>query len=237
MQLIWQDEFDQEVLNEQFWSYEIGNGSGGWGNNELEYYRRENTSIREGHLVIEARAEAFSGFNYTSSRLVTRNNFDFKYGRVDIRALLPEGQGIWPALWALGDNIQQVGWPSCGEIDIMEMIGGGPGKDDTVHGTLHWSQNGGHVFQGEGITITNDSFQDVFHVFTMRWDATQIRWYLDDALFYSIDITSSEMTEFHEDFFIIFNLAVGGNWPGNPNASTVFPQRLIVDYIRVFQPE
>lgn len=235
MTMIWSDEFAGEELNEDYWTFETGNGQNGWGNNELQYYRQDNTLLREGYLVIEAREENFAGFNYTSSRLITLNKFDFQYGRIDIRAVLPEGQGLWPALWMLGTSIQQVGWPACGEIDIMEMIGGGPGRDDTVHGTLHWSQNGEHVFTGDGITITGDNFQDAFHVFSIRWDAQQVRWYIDDQLFHSIDITDPEMSEFHEPFFFIFNVAVGGNWPGSPDGSTVFPQRMIVDYVRVFQ--
>ncbi|MCD6660838.1 MAG: family 16 glycosylhydrolase [Lentimicrobium sp.] len=229
--LVWNDEFDGNALNTQSWTYETG--AGGWGNNELQYYRSENTSVDGGVLTIEARKESFQGSNYTSSRLITRNKKTFTYGRVDIRALLPKGQGIWPALWALGNNITTVGWPACGEIDIMEMIGGS-NREKTVHGTLHWD-NGGHAQYGQSYTKSTGTFFDEYHVFTIIWDANTIKWYVNDIKFNEVDITPGHMTEFHAPHFFIFNIAVGGNWPGSPNETTTFPQQLKVDYIRVFQ--
>lgn len=235
MSLIWNDEFNGASLNETDWNYEIGTGSNGWGNNELQYYRRENTSVANGFLTIEARRENFSGNAYTSSRLTTQGKVDFRYGRIDIRALLPEGQGIWPALWMLGDNFSTVGWPACGEIDIMEMVGGGDGRDDTVHGTIHWDNNGSKADTGGSTRLSSGIFNDRFHVFTLQWDAEKIQWYMDDRLFYSVDTTPEALSEFRNEFFFIFNVAVGGNWPGSPDASTSFPQKMVVDYVRVFQ--
>ena len=236
MNLIWQDEFNGSSLNETEWNFEV-NGDGG-GNNELQYYRRENTSLSDGFLTIEAKKETYLGKSYTSSRLTTQHKFSFQYGRVDIRAILPKGQGLWPALWMLGDNISTVGWPKCGEVDIMEMIGGGAGRDDTTHGTLHWDNSGSYACtcgQNEGYTLTDGVFADKFHVFSIEWNQTTIKWYLDDVLFNTVDITGAELSEFHDTYFLIFNVAVGGNWPGSPNSSTVFPQTMVVDYVRVFQ--
>lgn len=237
MNLVWQDEFDGTEVDGANWTFEIGTGTNGWGNNELEYYRRENSFIKEGNLVIEARKETFGGRSYTSSRIITRDKFEFLYGRVDIRAALPYGQGIWPALWMLGENISSVGWPACGEVDIMEMIGGGD-NDKTVYGTLHWDANGTHACtcdQGTDYSLAEGIFADEFHVFSIIWDANTIKWYVDDNLYKTVDITPAELSEFHKNFFLIFNVAVGGNWPGSPDATTVFPQRMIVDYVRVFQ--
>ena len=236
--LVWQDEFDSTAISPN-WTFEIGNGNWGWGNNELEYYRQENASLVEGCLVITAKEESIGGYNYTSSRMITREAKSFKYGRIDIRAALPSGQGLWPALWMLGDNISTVGWPSCGEIDIMEMIGGSTSNqgDERIHGTGHWSNNGNHAYTGGSIAVPNgSSYQDEFHVYSIIWDENAITWYRDDVQYYSLDITGSDKTEFHEKFFFIFNVAVGGNWPGSPNSQTTFPQRMAVDYIRVFQP-
>ena len=235
MHLILQDEFNGSTLDGSKWTHEIGTGSNGWGNNELQYYREENTSVEDGYLTIEARNESFGGMNYTSSRLISKDKQSFKYGRVDIRATLPEGQGLWPALWMLGNNFPSVGWPACGETDIMEMIGGGEGRDDVTYGTIHWDDNGSNADFGGSVQLSSGKFSDEFHVFTITWDARDIRWYLDDEQFQVVNITPAAMSEFHQEAFFIFNVAVGGNWPGSPNASTVFPQQMIVDYIRVFQ--
>lgn len=235
MDLIWQDEFSASTIDESMWTFEIGNGNWGWGNNELEYYRKENAVIDNGYLVITALEEAFNGFDYTSTRMKTQNKFDFNQGRVDIRANMPKGKGIWPALWMLGSNITSVGWPSCGEIDIMEMVGGGA-SDNTTHGTIHFSNpNGDHVFFG-GEKSASGKLNEKFYVYSIVWDETSIRWYLDDVQYHFESITAADRSELKDnDFFFIFNVAVGGNWPGSPDASTTFPQRMIVDYIRVFQ--
>jgi beta-glucanase (GH16 family) len=234
MDLVWQDEFGGSSLNSSYWTYEIGTGSNGWGNNELQYYRQENTSLQNGFLVITAKKEAFQGRDYTSSRIITKDKKSFRYGRVDIRAALPKGQGIWPALWMLGSNIGTVPWPACGEIDIMEMIGGN-GRENTVHGTVHWDNNGQYANYGQGNTVGSGIYADEFHVFTIIWNETSIKWYRDDILYNTVDITPAGLNEFKNEFFFIFNVAVGGNWPGSPDTSTTFPQNLIVDYIRVFQ--
>jgi beta-glucanase (GH16 family) len=233
MQLVWHDEFDGNQLNPADWRHEIGGH--GWGNNELQYYQEKNAFTRDGYLIIQARQEAVGGKQYTSSRIITQGKREFQYGRVDIRALLPKGQGIWPALWMLGNDIAVVDWPACGEIDIMEMIGG-EGKDNTLHGTAHWENAGSHTYHG-GSTKLGDNriFADEFHVFSIVWTPTFIAWYLDDVEYYRMDITGPEVSEFHHKFYFIFNVAVGGNWPGNPDATTKFPQQMVVDYIRVFQ--
>jgi len=234
MTKIWQDEFTGTAIDESNWTFEIGNGSSGWGNNELQYYRKDNAMIYDNnHLVIQAKNDPFNGFQYTSTRMITKDKFDFKYGRVDIRAVLPEGQGIWPALWMLGSNFQTVGWPACGEIDIMELVGNAPGK---VHGTMHWrDSNGQHSQYGGDISLPSGKFSDEFHVFSIIWDSNSIRWLMDDQQYHVADTSPNSLSEFQGDFFFIFNVAVGGNWPGSPNSSTQFPQHMIVDYIRVFQ--
>lgn len=236
LKLVWQEEFIGTSLNEENWTAEIGMGANGWGNNELQYYRAENATVRDGHLIITAQKENFSGAGYTSSRLITKDKKSFQYGRVDIRAVLPKGQGIWPALWMLGTNISEVGWPSCGEIDIMEMIGGA-GREKTVYGTLHWDNAGNHVCScgHEGYSLKSGSFSEEFHVFSIIWTSSAITWLVDNIQYHQLDVTPDELSEFNAPFFFIVNLAVGGNWPGNPDESTVFPQHLIVDYIRVFQ--
>ena len=234
---VWSDEFSGTSLDEKFWNYELGDGcpnNCGWGNSELQFYKKENTSVKDGYLVIQAKTETFGNRNYTSSRLTTQNKVNLKYGRVDIRAALPKGQGLWPALWMLGSNINTVGWPKCGEIDIMEMIGGS-GKDNTTYGTVHWDNNGSHAQYGGNTKLASGIFNDEFHVFSIVWDAKKIIWYLDDKKFHEIDTTPAGLSEFQEEYFFIFNVAVGGLWPGNPDGSTAFPQQMIVDYIRVFQ--
>jgi hypothetical protein len=233
--LVWGDEFEGTDLNLGDWTYEV-NGDGG-GNNELQYYtdRVDNSFLSDGNLVIEANKESYMGHQYTSARIVTQNKKLFRYGRIDIRAILPEGQGVWPALWMLGTNISSVGWPACGEIDIMELVGHDP---STTHGTIHSGPQGqGYSnYTGEHYTLNSGKFSDEYHVFTIIWEYNSIKWYVDDNEFFSI--TNADVSgayPFNDEFFFIFNVAVGGNWPGAPDATTVFPQRMVVDYIRVFQ--
>ena len=239
-ELVWQDEFNDGSLSSD-WSYELGDGCPdlcGWGNNEQQTYtdRPENLYFREGKLVIEARQEPFNGATYTSSRIITKGRQAFQYGRIDLRAKLPYGQGIWPALWMLGDNLDQVGWPACGEIDIMEMVGHQP---DVVHGTVHWATepDGERAQFGGAYSLDSGIFNDEFHVFSIIWTENEIRWLVDDQQYHSTNIESSDLDEFRNAFFFVFNLAVGGEWPGDPDATTTFPQRMAVDYVRVFQRE
>ena len=236
---VWSDEFSGTRLDEQNWSHDIGTGSGGWGNNELQYYRSNNTSVADGFLTITAKRENYGGRNYTSSRIKTEGLVAFTYGRVDIRAKLPRGQGIWPALWALGNNFSEVGWPYSGEIDIMEMIGGS-GREDTVHGTVHWNIGGlssayAHTYSGGAFTA--DDFSTGFNVFSIIRTADQIEWRVNDVPYYLFTIDDSpSLAPFRKPFFLIFNVAVGGNWPGYPDDTTSFPQQMVVDYVRVFEP-
>lgn len=233
--LIWQDEFEGVALNSEDWNYEIGNGASGWGNNELEYYTDspKNVFLSNGHLIIEARKEGVGGFDYTSARITTQGKQEFQYGRVDIRAKLPHGQGIWPALWMLGSNFSSIGWPSCGEIDIMELLGHEPYK---VHAAIHYGSSG-HRSATHSYSLSNgQTFGDQFHVFSLVWKKDELKILVDDQP--ELEISKSEIGEdypFNAPFFFIMNVAVGGNWPGSPNATTSFPQRMIVDYIRVFQ--
>lgn len=237
MRLLWADEFDGEDVNLRDWNFDIGDN--GWGNEEWQYYQPQNATLQEGHLVITAREQRVGGSTYTSTRIKTEGEVEFTYGRVDIRAALPEGQGIWPALWALGANFRQVGWPRTGELDIMEMIGG-RGRENTVHGTMHWNRGGlnasySHTYQGGSYQLDSGKFSYGFHVFSMIRSPEGVTWLVDDIPFYSYQFTDApDFDAFQKPFFLIFNIAVGGRWPGYPDDSTNFPQRLVVDYVRVF---
>ena len=235
--LVWHDEFDGTSLNTSDWTYETGGH--GWGNQELQYYRQENTEVKDGLVIITAKKESFGGRQYTSSRLKTQGKQSFTYGRMDIRAALPFGKGIWPAIWMLGESFTSVSWPACGEIDIMEMVGGNSGQysNSKVYGTVHWEHNGDHADYGGSNRLSEGYFSDAFHVFSIEWDENEIRWYRDNMKFHTMDITGAQLSEFHEDFFFILNVAVGGQWPGSPNSETVFPQQMAVDYVRVFQKQ
>jgi beta-glucanase (GH16 family) len=231
--LAWADEFSADTLSSN-WTFE--QGAGGWGNNELQHYRSDNTSLVNGHLVITAKQQKFGGSDYTSSRLITKGKKQFKFGRIDIRAALPKGKGLWPALWMLGSNIDAVSWPSCGEIDIMELTGDLPTR---VLGTAHYGANtSSHQFNSQSLYLTgNDNFQDAFHVFSINWEADKIEYLVDDQIFHTVTpaTLNGAAYPFNKPFFFIFNVAVGGNLPGNPDGSTPWPQSMIVDYVRVFQ--
>ncbi len=234
---VWADEFDGAEINKDWWVHEIGNGDNGWGNNELQYYTEvsENSRVENGNLVIEARNDSWNGHKYTSARLVTKEKKSFGYSRIDIRAKLPFGQGIWPALWMLGDNIEQVGWPACGEIDIMEMIGNYP---STSHATVHFGTDfSSHKYSGNSYNISGEMFNDRFHVFSVVREVNQMWFYVDDILIFEFDTddTQGMSYPFNQNYFLILNVAIGGNWPGNPDETTQFSQLMIVDYIRVFE--
>ena len=230
------EEFDTEgAPNSAIWSYDIGTGENGWGNNELQYYtdRPENVTVQNGILIINAKKEDFNGSSYTSARLVTKGKFEQAYGRFEARMRLPFGQGIWPAFWLLGANIDEVGWPNCGEIDIMEYRGQNP---TTLIGTVH----GPGYSAGESISksynLVNDRFDTGFHIFGIEWGPEYINYYVDDVLYNQItpdDVTGEWV--FNHPFYIIINMAVGGNFVGSPNTETTFPQTLLVDYVRVYK--
>lgn len=230
LNLVWSDEFNVDGLpNPAKWGYDIGNGGGGWGNNELEYYtnRSDNAVCINGNLKITLKKESFSGFNYTSARLLSQGKFAFKYGKVEARAKLPAGAGTWPAIWALGSNINTTAWPACGEIDIMEHIGNDLNK---IYGTLHYPGRSGGNANGGTKIITNATTE--FHLYTLEWDANTIKIYVDNVLFHSV--TNSVSLPFNQDFFLIMNVAMGGNFGGtvDPNFTEAAME---VDYIRVYQ--
>ncbi len=237
--LKWSDEFNGTSLDLTAWSHQNGDGCPnvcGWGNNELEYYtdRPENLFFQNGKLIIEAKPESFQGKNYTSSKIITQGKKPFKFGRIDIRAVLPKGKGIWPALWLMPDKSVFGGWPKSGEIDLMEVVGHEPNK---THGTLHYGPGPGSTQITRNYVLPSKTFNDEFHVFSLEWKQDQIKWFVDGNLFSTVNKADlgANNYPFNEEFFLIFNLAVGGNWPGNPDANTYFPQWLIVDYIRVYQ--
>lgn len=236
--LAWSDEFNGTSLNSSNWVYDTGTGSSGWGNNELEYYtnRTSNVSVSGGSLVITARKESYNGSSYTSGRIKTQGLKTFKYGKIEARIKMPNGQGLWPAFWMLGTNITSVSWPGCGEIDIMEHVN----SDSNVVGTAHWDNNGHASW---GCTTQNNYWNNFsvdvtqYHVYAVEWSSTAIKWYVDGTQYMELDTTNGTggTEEFQKNFFIILNLAVGGNWPGNPNSATPFPSSMYVDYVRVYQ--
>ncbi|WP_315072849.1 family 16 glycosylhydrolase [uncultured Clostridium sp.] len=227
--LVWSDEFNGTSINTSNWKFETGGG--GWGNNELEYYtsRPDNARVENGNLVIQANKESYNGSSYTSARLKSQGLRNWTYGKVEARMKLPAGQGIWPAFWMLGENISQVSWPACGEIDIMEHIN----NNSSVNGTIHWDYNG-HAYYG---TTSPNIDVTQYHVYSIEWNASSIKWFVDGTQYLEANIQNNinGTDEFHKPFFILFNLAIGGDWPGSPDSSTVFPAKMYVDYVRVYQ--
>ena len=227
-QLVWQDEFTNAIGPD--WVFEIGTGSGGWGNNELQYYRQQNASVSNGQLVITARRESVGGMQYTSARMKTQGRKSWRYGRIEARIAIPAFQGVWPAFWMLGDNITSVGWPACGEIDVMEHINTG----GNVHGTMHWQDHNNNYANYGGSTSTSVTN---FHVYSIEWTPSYIRWFVDGVQYHEADITNgiNGTHEFHNNHFIILNMAIGGNWPGFIVDNNAFPANMYVDYVRVYQ--
>lgn len=239
-QLVWSEEFDGpdgSAVDAKTWSFDIGGH--GWGNNELEYYthRLENARLEGGNLVIEARQEDYQGSRYTSARLVTRDKVNWQYGRFEVRARLPGGQGIWPAVWMLPDSGKYGGWPEGGEVDIMEFLGHDP---LTIYGTLHWGSP--HDSNGTSFTLPGSpDFTEDYHVFTLEWEPTEFRWYADGVHYHTVTRWRTSApgavfpAPFDQPFHLLINVAVGGRWPGVPDSTTVFPARMWVDYVRVYQ--
>jgi beta-glucanase (GH16 family) len=237
--LVWQDEFDGAagtLPDRARWSAE--QGGGGWGNDELQYYtdRSNNLSLDgAGHLAIVARRESFGGRDYTSARLITRDQFQHAYGRFEARMKLPTGQGIWPAFWLLGGNYQSAAWPGCGEIDIMEQRGQAP---EVVYGSLHGpGYSGGASLTGTHV-VTGGHPTSELHVYAIEWRPGRVEWFVDNVRYYAMSssqIPSGGRWVYDHAFFLILNVAVGGHFVGSPNGSTPFPQTLLVDYVRVYE--
>ncbi|MBO9730115.1 MAG: family 16 glycosylhydrolase [Chitinophaga sp.] len=222
-QLIWSDEFDGNSVNTSKWSFETGPGV----NNEKQYYQAANASVSNGNLVITAKKQSVNGWAYTSARMNTAGHFTTKYGRIEARIKLASGQGLWPAFWMLGNNIGSVGWPKCGEIDIMEQVN----TSNTIYGTIHWDANGHVSYGGTTSTTITD-----YHVYAVEWDASAIRWYVDGNQYATANILNNinSTEEFHNDFFIILNMAVGGDFPGQTIDESKLPANMYVDYVRVY---
>jgi len=234
-----EDDFTTDgSINETFWNYDLGIGNAisgdGWGNNELQYYtdRPDNIKVEGGMLHIIAQQESYMGSGYTSGRINSVGKIEQKYGRFEARIQLPWGQGLWPAFWLLGDNINEVGWPQCGEIDIMEYRGQNP---TVLIGSVHGPGYAAGEAEGKEYEIVNDRFDTGFHVFGIEWGPEYINYYVDDVLYNQITPADVEGEwVFDHPFYIILNLAVGGNFVGSPNANTVFPQTMLVDYVKVY---
>lgn len=237
--LVWSDEFKKPGLPDSTkWAYEVGGN--GWGNNERQFYthqRPENARVEKGKLIIEARKEAYQGHEYTSARLLTRGKTTWTYGRIEARAKLPKGTGTWPAVWMLGSNIATAGWPKSGEIDIMEHVGYDEG---VVHGTVHTEayNHNKHTQKGQAVTV-KDVTTD-FHLYAIDWTPDRIDFFVDKQNYYSVQKADLGPTEaqwpFDQPFYLLLNLAVGGNWGGSKGIDeTIWPQRMEVDYVRVYQ--
>ena len=226
--LYWNDEFEQAEINSANWTHEIG--ASGWGNNELQYYTNSpsNSFIENGLLKIRAKNEPIFNSQYSSARMISKGKFEFRYGRIEARIKVPMGQGLWPAFWLLGANISQVSWPACGEVDIMEHIG----NEYQNYGTFHFDSLG-HRYHGGSYGLD----PTLFHQYAFVWTPTTMTWLVDNNPYYSVNITNGigNKEEFHLPFFILLNIAVGGNWPGSPSTSTIFPAEMQIDYIRVYK--
>jgi beta-glucanase (GH16 family) len=226
--LVWSDEFNGDSVDTKSWSYNIGGE--GWGNNEQEYYTDHNATVEDGNLVITAKPETVGSNGYTSARMVTQGKRDFTYGKIEARIKIPTGLGVWPAFWMLGSNISQVNWPDCGEIDIMEHIN----TDSIFYGTLHWG-NGGKVSNGNNIKGAPEEF----HTYAIEWNADSISWLFDDKKYHEVTIKDNLLgtEEFHKPFFILLNVAIGGDWPGQTIDQAKLPAKMLVDYVRVYQKQ
>jgi len=243
--LVMADEFDIDgAPDSSIWTYDLGDGTqqglpSGWGNNELQVYtdNSENVEVQNGLLVITAREASSGGF--TSARIKTQGLFEQQYGRFEARIKLPQGKGLWPAFWLLGSDCDTNPWPACGEIDIMEYLGDNP---TSIFGTVHGPGYSGGESISKEYVLTDNRFDTDFHIFGIEWSPNQINYYVDDVLYQTItpemvsDETDGEGTWVfnNQPFYIILNIAVGGNLPGSPDANTVFPQRMLVDYVRVY---
>lgn len=236
---VWADEFDGTAgvsPNSANWKFDIGTGDNGWGNAELEYYTNRPSNVQldgSGNLLITARRESFAGSGFTSGRIKTQNLFAQAYGRFEARIKTPSGPGLWPAFWMLGANIETINWPQCGEIDIMEQRGQEP---YITHGSVHGPGYSGGNAKTKSYALSSGRFDTDFHVYAIEWGVDYIDYYLDNFLYQRItpqDVTGQWV--YNTPFFILLNVAVGGNYVGFPSAATPFPQSMVIDYVRVYK--
>ena len=243
--LVWSDEFNEPVLDPATWFFETGDGSvyglPGWGNNELQYYQPDNAQLEGGVLRIEVREETIGAMDYTSARINTRDRFAFRYGRIEARMRLPGGQGLWPAFWLLPQDNAYGRWAASGEIDIVEAVNLGGAGGNSIHGTIHYGGSApANQSSGEEYLVPTDA-QDEFHTYAVEWNSAEIRWYVDDVMYATQNSWSSTggafPAPFDKPFYILFNVAVGGDWPGAPDSGTGFPVTMEVDWVRVYSGE
>jgi len=239
--LAWSDEFNGPANtppDASKWGYDLGHNTDGWGNHELEAYTNSIENVHQdgqGHLVIRALKDAAG--DYTSGRLITKGKFTTTYGKIEARIKIPYGQGVWPAFWSMGADIDTVQWPNCGEIDIMENIGKEPG---ILHGSVHGpGYSDGHSLTGTHALPKGEKLSDNFHVYGMVWTKESIEFLFDGRAYFKAtpaSVPSGSKWIFNKPFFLLLNLAVGGDWPGSPDSSTIFPREMLVDYVRVYEP-
>lgn len=229
-ELVWSDEFNGNSLDTNTWNYEIGTGSWGWGNNEQQYYTDRNIKVSNGTMKITAKREDYGGMKYTSSRITTKNKKNFKYGKIEARIKMPKFKGVWPAFWMLGANQDSVGWPKCGEIDIVEAIN----DENLVYGTLHWFHDPGNnnADSGSSVAVAN---RTEYHVYGVEWTADKLRWYVDGKVYRTMDVSNDSFSEVRKEYFVIFNMAIGGQWPGYDIDETAFPATMEVDWVRAYK--
>lgn len=230
--LVWEEHFDEKSLNEKTWNIELGDGcpNCGWGNNERQLYTADNHKIEKSCLVITAKKEADN--KYTSTRITTKGKKEFQYGRFEARAKLPVGQGIWPAFWMLGSNIDQVGWPMCGEIDILEYVGKEP---NMVFTSLHTQDSHGNTINTKKTKI--ESIEEGFHLYAIEWTPDKIEFFVDAKLVYTFqpELKTQAVWPYNQPFYFIINMAIGGNFGGPEVDDAIFPQKFYIDYIKVYQ--
>lgn len=229
-ELVWSDEFNGNYLDTNTWNYEIGTGSWGWGNNEQQYYTDRNIKVSNGTMKITAKREDYGGMKYTSSRITTKNKKNFKYGKIEARIKMPKFKGVWPAFWMLGANQDSVGWPKCGEIDIVEAIN----DENLVYGTLHWFNDPGNNNADSGSSVAVADRTE-YHVYGVEWTADKLRWYVDGKVYRTMDVSNDSFSEVRKEYFVIFNMAIGGQWPGYDIDETAFPATMEVDWVRAYK--
>lgn len=233
--LVWRDEFGGGSLDTADWSTQSGRPEDTRFRRQLQQFQPQNVSVEDGYLVLTAHAGSESDVSFTSARISTQGKHTFRHGRIDIRARVPDGAGLWSAFRLQGPRSADQGWQQAGELTVAELAGGA-GRNDTVNGGIHWKQGGAYRFESASMTLPSGNFGQQFHVFSILWSDSNVRWLVDGFEYARLDISAADFAVFNEGLHLLVELAVGGEWPGPPGEALMFPQRLAVDYIRYFQP-